>query len=607
MDIDELAEQQRLESAAKAKRIAQRRDEATFWDGSSANNLPTTISSNGPLRTGQSVNLTSAGGINQADTFSRAEPENALLPIANKGDVWVLVRKLKSNGKYSLYLGGKIQRPLLVADDLVSTLFSYLDLKTADDWVVSYKSFPNANNCIVGSISGSLSTITDTWAITSPVCNSLLHYGYGFFASPQVGGMQIGRFTDFDSTPFPVQTRQPPGLGVPFRGGSHGGVGGLSTRKVEYYETFGINGALSATATGHDYRSGIVQPTNLGIEITGTNEYRVDAVQIGSYIGSAQGPGSLERGESDFCDLSETPIRGTLLNPKITLDYTATTSSNFSANNYSFSAYAGSLNISEGQNSYVENYTNLYKQTSYTVFGVTKRIDYIANCQEYVDPHQFLWSIGIEYSEAWDFELPTSSIDYQGLTATLSNTFALAPGVTKTTQYTAGRTIANAQVLGNSQYYEPSKVINGGYVYKKTLASGTASFSFQNSGPFPTWSHTDSPQLLLNFNGQEIELVQALGTDLAYIHQDSNPYPVGYKAIQKGSDDIHFDNTKYNDIFKKSIEIEVSVSTGTLSTGKLTYGIQKETKSHKALPIKVNSRADFSDVGLVAWRYLPKG
>ncbi len=523
------------------------------------------------------------------------------------GDVWVLVRKLKDNGKYQLLLGGKIQPPLVVADDLAANfLNAELDLKTSDDWIVSYKSFPTTGDITIGSISGSRRTIENQWSITSPVSTYLLHYGYGFFASSQPFGMTIGRFTNVDSTPFPSPTSRPPGLGVLTVSGYHGQIQGNSTVQVEYYENRFINGPASASRAAYDYRTGIVQLPNFPFQLTGTNTYLVDYQQNASYIGGVQGPGNLGPEGNVGCNLSDPEITGTALIPKLVISNITNTEANYSAINYSFSAYQGKLNISQGDNSYTESFTNSAVYETYFVNGPLKRIDYRGRCERYTSPSAQLWSIGTSSFELWPFDPQRFSLDYRGLNASLTNNIGIAPGVSKIFNYTAGRINMNADVLGNGEYFAPNKVINGGYVYKKELFSGSAQFTFQNSGPFPTWERRDSRKFLLNFNGQELELFQELPQDVIFAQEDDRPYPVGYKAIQKDSDNFNFDGRKAFDIFKKSIEMEVSVFTGNLENGKLVYTSQEENKKHTALPLKVNSRADFSDVSVMDYRYLPK-
>ena len=151
MDIDDLAERQRLQSTAKAKRIAQRRTDVAFWDGSAAtlgdqNALPTTVSSNGPLRSGQNVRLLQSAGINQADTFSRTEQlEIAPVRLSKEGNVKVCLSVFRPNGDIEYWIGGDRKTPIL-AYTLAVTENANVSLArfestgdTPDKWILALK------------------------------------------------------------------------------------------------------------------------------------------------------------------------------------------------------------------------------------------------------------------------------------------------------------------------------------------------------------------------------------------------------------------------------------------------------------------------------------
>ena len=182
MDIEDLAQRQRLESAAKAKRLAQRRDEVAFWDGSAAtlgdqNALPTTVSSNGPLRSGQSVHLQRSGGINQADTFSRTEQFESVPVRIQAGNVKVCLRVSVSRGagiapNIQYWLGGDRKTPIKLFDmsefsgatDVASAIFESTGAGK-NDWILSLRlsGFPAVEDRLY-SINGAGEIVDSGWA-----------------------------------------------------------------------------------------------------------------------------------------------------------------------------------------------------------------------------------------------------------------------------------------------------------------------------------------------------------------------------------------------------------------------------------------------------------
>ena len=182
MDIEDLAQRQRLESAAKAKRLAQRRDEVAFWDGSAAtlgdeNALPTSVSSNGPLRSGQNVRLLQSTGINQADTFSRTDQSESLPIPTAIGNVKVCLRVKVSRGagiapNIQYWLGGDRKTPIKLFDmsefsgatDVASAVFEATG-SGKDDWILSLRlsGFPAVEDRLY-SINGAGEIVDSGWA-----------------------------------------------------------------------------------------------------------------------------------------------------------------------------------------------------------------------------------------------------------------------------------------------------------------------------------------------------------------------------------------------------------------------------------------------------------
>jgi hypothetical protein len=140
MDIEERASQQRDNAKAKAARIAQRRNDAAFWDGTGATpvgqgSIPATTGSNGPLRAGQSVPLLQAGGIMQVDTFSRSQPDEPLNPVITtypfKTLLWVAATK-------TLHLGGDRKTQLLTTATQAPFYFALVNSGKLTAWQTSY-------------------------------------------------------------------------------------------------------------------------------------------------------------------------------------------------------------------------------------------------------------------------------------------------------------------------------------------------------------------------------------------------------------------------------------------------------------------------------------
>jgi hypothetical protein len=125
LDISDYARRQRLEAAAKAKRIAQRqRDRAQFYSnngvaGSGEATQPATTGSNGPLRAGQPTPVLRAGGMVQYDAPSRSEPEEQLIPLSRDYPFKTLL--LVDNNK--IYLGGD-RAPLRITPPLQPFTFT---------------------------------------------------------------------------------------------------------------------------------------------------------------------------------------------------------------------------------------------------------------------------------------------------------------------------------------------------------------------------------------------------------------------------------------------------------------------------------------------------
>ena len=192
MNIEDLAARQRLQSAAKAKRIAQRRTDVAFWDGSAATlgdekSLPTTVSSNGPLRSGQSVRLLQSAGINQADTFSRTEPaENAPVRLRKDGTVKVCLSVSRPNGDIEYWIGGDRKTPILaytvaVAENANVSLARFESTgDTPEKWILAFKlSKKNSQDSRLLILNGSSEIIDSGYA---PKWRDYSYYGNGFWS-----------------------------------------------------------------------------------------------------------------------------------------------------------------------------------------------------------------------------------------------------------------------------------------------------------------------------------------------------------------------------------------------------------------------------------------
>jgi hypothetical protein len=586
MSIEEYANRQRLERAARAKRIAARQVErAQFYASGGVQSagqqaIPSTTLSNGPLRIGQSTPVLQAGGIVQHDTPSRRQLDEPLNPVLPKGDVAVLAIVQVADGTWQVWLGGDRVNPLLIMDGLQNRPSATLELldKGKNDWIVSaqWQQIVNdANSTAIAMRYGRQDPDNDRedWQILNdPRCQLLKYFGNGFWASSKVYDYRYGTYQSTVSTTKPNTLVRPVGLGVVQRSGYQGQFeGGLgSTIAVEYYRFAEIvNGGTTGLNEGGTNKSGFV-PTPLPLSFTGVNT-SADTLQYrGEFIGPINGPGDMGAA-GGACDLGTyTPYRSTLNLPNDVRSTSALLAINLETQNYSLSAQNGAIAVVAGEHRLNRSREQL---VTFANGGGVKRIDYERKCTAFTNEN--LVTIRQIFGENWPYSSGSTVFIDPGTTASFTNPFQVAPGLIKPYGFTANSPVSSNTVIATAEYNTPDTVFpaGAGAIYKKASQSGTATID-PIYGSFPRFPSLNYNHYLL-YKGAEIELSQPKGEPyLTWRDLPEYPYPKGYQA--------QYDTTltiERNNIFLGQIEFDIIEHTPKIEAGKLAY--ETETKPKK--------------------------
>ena len=596
MDIEDLAERQRLQSAAKAKRIAQRRTDVAFWDGSAATlgdekSLPTTVSSNGPLRSGQSVNLQRSGGINQADTFSRTEQLENFPVTKETRYVKILARKYSfETGKYQLYLGGDRKTPLLILDNIPSYPLAYLDLtgKGKDDWIVGYSYAGNGLHTI-GVIRGK----GDGWEITDPAAGFCQYKGYGFFGTNTIYAYDPEAYSvENQASPFPL------GFEVGELGSTIFTNYHSFSDRFYYYENWNFVGPRDVTKSGvsqsyefNQLAGGLKKlDPNISYDYTGTNTRFETRTLRGLYSGAVVGPGYIPL-LGDTCKLNgeDTGIRAFCSNAKYQQWAGTTIVRTLDTQSYSFSAQNGAIQPSIG--SHTINGNNVTLESS-EVTPQTSSGSYAVRCQSFgsYGAAHLVYALQ-DGPDNYPYEPPTGSRQNQTVTA-FSNAVKISPSLQKTNVFDVTETYHYFNNTGNSRdtiisedhsgralYYNGGVNIENGYVYNSSEITGQATFHTQyGSTPFPQFYSNviNTNKSFLNWKGNDYELATAsiFSTSfISWIDSDEDPYPNGLLA--------NLANESSSDLFRinKDHVFNIDLLEGSIVNGKLAFASGQSSKA----------------------------
>jgi hypothetical protein len=599
--LEDLAERQRRDAIASTARRAQtRQDQAQFFgsggiSASGGENIPATTLSNGPVRAGQPVPMLQAGGAVEYDTVSRVEPEEPINPVVS-GRVIVLAY-VEVNGIYQVWVGGDRKTPLKIAEVPIQIIPNQgINLRGQievlgtgrNDWAVALQ-YGNT----VRMIYGLPSMDRQNWQITDPACSWLEYQGGGFWATSFVYLYN----TDYYGTEIQLPDR-PRNDAILVREGYHGATGGESTHSIEYYETIYVGGDNPSLYEEGTRRSGF-DPSRLNdfpYFFSGTHEgdYITNHDER-EYTGDAHGPGYLGPG-GEPCDISNPEtIAGSYSIPRFRHKEGQIYRTELNTQAYSFSAYAGNLELNTGTDTFFYRSEQFNESTDGPYYG-----GYIAQCQEYTSPTAYLWSIGGDGTGGGEEPTYRHVLDEPDVISSTAIARKIAPNSIKNIQISRVHSQPQVNTTPHTEgiFYAPRGCLfpGNGAFYRKVTHSGI--YDFRN--------RLDSPHTLNPPNNTSISTTQIIdhmiykNTDLeiddnsalnsasfiAWKDDGISPYPVAYDVSPS-------QGFSQDDLFAKSIKFNVVKYEGALNSARLNYRAIPEGKEERAEAMKIGAGAVF--------------